>query len=232
MGKNCGNKYNVSYTQYSKNEKSNQEACQVKNIFDNIDYLNIRFNDDKSRTRIQQCYYINSKSHGNARTKEEIIGMFAVILKRPKFIKRNLLIEKSWESLEKVFNKFKTQRIYFDAGYVYAPYIPITNLPVELPEVFAADRSIRSKYALNPLNRNYYGNLVVGTQPVQAGWELREEEKIVPKLENDNLPNLNELLGRLAPNIIIPTPNPVEVNQLHQIVNEAIHNEAHAPNPR
>lgn len=52
-------------------------------------------------------------------------------------------------------HKIKTT---LDAGYIYAPYIPVMNTPTSN---FSPKKGIMSKYAKKVINTKYYGNIKI-----------------------------------------------------------------------
>lgn len=59
---------------------------------------------------------------------------------------------------------------FLDAGYVYAPYIPLQVTPTFLdPDDFTFRKGLRTRYAKKMLRAEYYGVLTVGGLPTVSG---------------------------------------------------------------
>ena len=48
-------------------------------------------------------------------------------------------------------------RTFLEAGYIYAPYIPMISEPTSVDNGFTPSRSLESRYATKVVNNSYYG---------------------------------------------------------------------------
>jgi len=59
---------------------------------------------------------------------------------------------------------------FLDAGYVYAPYIPLQVTPTFLdPDDFTFRKGLRTRYAKKMLRPEYYGAITVSGMPTIGG---------------------------------------------------------------
>lgn len=52
---------------------------------------------------------------------------------------------------------------WLEAGYVFAPYIPMQRTPVMIDDSFEPTKGILSRYAGMTINSRYYGTITTGT---------------------------------------------------------------------